>query len=159
MCFLYHSNPNMVYGSLIPLRVMFSPKGSYLDSQVAGNYRPLDPKVDHYWFKVAHNDEPVALQVALGLVGPPPHATLQASGHNSSRWRREPRHGERPEACRRGENITSFFVGRGVAFCSGHTHVRVWASDFLESHRSTLQPACKIHHSAIRHRDPRAVIH
>ena len=35
----------------------------YLDSQVAGNYRPLYPKVDHYWFKVAHNYEPLALQV------------------------------------------------------------------------------------------------
>ena len=39
------------------------PTSSYLDSQVAGNYRPLYPKVDHYWFKVAHNHEPLALQV------------------------------------------------------------------------------------------------
>ena len=36
---------------------------AYLDSQVAGNSRPLYPKVDHYWFKVAHNYEPRALQV------------------------------------------------------------------------------------------------
>ena len=35
----------------------------YLDSQVAGNKGPLYPKVDHYWFKVAHNSEPLALQV------------------------------------------------------------------------------------------------
>ena len=33
-----------------------------LDSQVAGNNRPLYPKVDHCWFKVAHNYEPLALQ-------------------------------------------------------------------------------------------------
>ena len=31
----------------------------YLDSQVAGNDRPLYPKVDHYWFKVAHNYSPL----------------------------------------------------------------------------------------------------
>ena len=36
---------------------------NYLDSQVAGNNRPLYPKVDHSWFKVAHNYEPLALQV------------------------------------------------------------------------------------------------
>ena len=36
--------------------------GSYLDSQVAGNKRPLSPKVDHYLFKAAHNYEPLALQ-------------------------------------------------------------------------------------------------
>ena len=35
----------------------------YLDSQVAGNNRALYPKVEHYWFKVAHNFEPLALQV------------------------------------------------------------------------------------------------
>ena len=35
----------------------------FLDSQVAGNNRPLYPKVDHYWFKVAHNCEPLAVQV------------------------------------------------------------------------------------------------
>ena len=35
----------------------------YLDSQVAGNHRPLYPKVDHHWFKVAHSYEPLALQV------------------------------------------------------------------------------------------------
>ena len=42
--------------------------GKYLmveDSQVAGNNRPLYPKVDHYWFKVAHNYGPLALQVWL----------------------------------------------------------------------------------------------
>ena len=33
-----------------------------LDSQVAGNYRPLYPKVDHYWFKEAHNYWPLVLQ-------------------------------------------------------------------------------------------------
>ena len=33
-----------------------------LDSQVAGNNRPLYPKVDPSWFKVAHNYEPLALQ-------------------------------------------------------------------------------------------------
>ena len=35
----------------------------YLDSQVAGNYGPLYPKVDHYWLIIAHNYEPLALQV------------------------------------------------------------------------------------------------
>ena len=35
----------------------------YLDSQVGENDRPLYPKVDHYWLKVAHNYEPLALQV------------------------------------------------------------------------------------------------
>ena len=30
---------------------------------MAGNNGPLYPKVDHYWFKVAHNSEPLALQV------------------------------------------------------------------------------------------------
>ena len=34
----------------------------YSDSQVAGSYRPLHPKVDHSWFKVAHNYELLALQ-------------------------------------------------------------------------------------------------
>ena len=34
----------------------------HLDSQVAGNDRPPYPKVDHYWFKVAQNYEPLALQ-------------------------------------------------------------------------------------------------
>ena len=38
---------------------------TYLDSQVAQNNRPLYPKVDHYWFKVAHNYEPLALQVVI----------------------------------------------------------------------------------------------
>ena len=38
-------------------------KRAYLESQVAGNNRPLYPKVDHYWFTVAHNYEPLALQV------------------------------------------------------------------------------------------------
>ena len=38
-----------------------------LDSQVAGDYRPLYPEVDHYWFKVARNYEPLALQVVLVL--------------------------------------------------------------------------------------------
>ena len=31
-----------------------------LDSQVAGNNRPLYAKVDHYWLKIAHNYEPLA---------------------------------------------------------------------------------------------------
>ena len=35
----------------------------YPDSQVAGNNRPLYSKVDYYWSKVAHNYEPLALQV------------------------------------------------------------------------------------------------
>ena len=39
----------------------------HLDSQVAGNNRPLYPKVDHYWFKVAHNYGLLALQAALNL--------------------------------------------------------------------------------------------
>ena len=38
----------------------------YLDSQVAGNNRPLYPKVDRYWFKVAHNYEPLALPGCFG---------------------------------------------------------------------------------------------
>ena len=37
----------------------------HLDSQVAGNNRPLYPKVDHYLFKVAHNYEPLALQAGI----------------------------------------------------------------------------------------------
>ena len=41
---------------------------TYLDSQVAGNNRPLHPKVDHYWFKVPQNYEPLALQVAQNMV-------------------------------------------------------------------------------------------
>ena len=35
---------------------------NHLNSQVAGNNRPLYPKVDHCSFKVAHNYEPPALQ-------------------------------------------------------------------------------------------------
>ena len=38
------------------------PQKNNLDSQVVGNNRPLYPKVDHYWFKVAHNYVPLALQ-------------------------------------------------------------------------------------------------
>ena len=34
-----------------------------MDSQAAGNNRPLYPKIDHYWFKVAYTYEPLALQV------------------------------------------------------------------------------------------------
>ena len=30
---------------------------------MAEKYRPLYPKVDHYWCKVAHNYEPLALHV------------------------------------------------------------------------------------------------
>ena len=41
--------------------------GTYLDSQVAGNNRPLYPKVDHYWFKVAHNFEPLALCTSISI--------------------------------------------------------------------------------------------
>ena len=33
-----------------------------LVEQVAGNNWPLYPKVNHHWFKVAQNDEPLALQ-------------------------------------------------------------------------------------------------
>ena len=47
-----------------------SPKRTYLDSQVAGSNRPLYPKVDHYWFKVARNYEPLALQVLLRILEP-----------------------------------------------------------------------------------------
>ena len=36
-----------------------------MDSQVAGNDRRLYPKVDRYWFKVAHVYEPLALQVVF----------------------------------------------------------------------------------------------
>ena len=36
-----------------------------LKSQVAQNNRPLYPKVDNYWFKVACNYEPLALQVCI----------------------------------------------------------------------------------------------
>ena len=41
----------------VSLKIMF------LDSQVAGNNWPLYPKVDHFWFKVAHDYEPLAVQV------------------------------------------------------------------------------------------------
>ena len=58
----------------------------YLDSQVAGNNRPLYPKVDHYWFKVAHDHEPLALQVLcnpctapLNYQGPHESSLLQGS--------------------------------------------------------------------------------
>ena len=40
---------------------------NHLESQVAGNNRPLYPKVDHYWFKVAYNYEPLAFQAVLHL--------------------------------------------------------------------------------------------
>ena len=54
----------------------------YLDSQVAGNNRPLYPRVDHYWFKVAPNYEPQALQVgALEL----PDKPIPASTSNLAR--------------------------------------------------------------------------
>ena len=47
---------------------MFQLSGFYLDSQVARNYRTLYPKLDR--FKVAHNYEPLALQVLrYGLAG------------------------------------------------------------------------------------------
>ena len=46
-------------GSLAPKKVkadptnaLISPNKGFLDSQVAGNYRPLYPKVDHNWYKV-----------------------------------------------------------------------------------------------------------
>ena len=38
------------------------PQSVDLDSQIAGNNRPLYPQVDRSWFKVAHNYEPLALQ-------------------------------------------------------------------------------------------------
>ena len=47
--------------------------GPCLDSQVAGNHRPLYPKVDPYWFTVAHNYEPLALQVYHEVWGPRVH--------------------------------------------------------------------------------------
>ena len=34
----------------------------YVDGQVAGDNRPLYAKVEHYWFEVARNYEPLALQ-------------------------------------------------------------------------------------------------
>ena len=40
---------------------------SCLNSQVAGNDRPLYPKVDQYWLKVAHSYAPLALQVVSNL--------------------------------------------------------------------------------------------
>ena len=59
--------------------------GPYLDSQVAGNYRPIYPKVDQYWSNVAHNYEPLALQVQLrtrirGLQAPRTIGTMFACG-------------------------------------------------------------------------------
>ena len=53
-----------------PLRYKVPPcccAHAVLDSQVARNNRPLYPKVDHYWFKVAHSYEPLALQGGLSL--------------------------------------------------------------------------------------------
>ena len=54
--------------SLVPDHLLERREGPHtlvcLDSQVAGNHRPLYPEVDHNWFKVAHNYEPLALQVA-----------------------------------------------------------------------------------------------
>ena len=48
---------------MVSIRWYFGCLKGYLDSQVAGNDRPLYPKVDHYWLQVAHNYEPLALQV------------------------------------------------------------------------------------------------
>ena len=42
---------------------------TYLESQVAGNNRPLYHKVDHYWLKVAYKYEPLALQVVSKSFG------------------------------------------------------------------------------------------
>ena len=39
----------------------------HLDSQVAGNNRPLYPKVDHYWFQVAHNYEPLDISISTSI--------------------------------------------------------------------------------------------
>ena len=39
-----------------------------MDSQVAGNDTPLYLKVDHSWFKVAQNYEPLALQVYIPVI-------------------------------------------------------------------------------------------
>ena len=67
----------------------------YLDRQAAGNNGPLYPKVDHYKFKVAHNYEPLALQV-LGLL------TGQLGGAGRApQWFQEPSlalHGSNPTA-------------------------------------------------------------
>ena len=49
-----------------------------LDIQVAGNNRPLYPEVDHYWFKVAHIYEPLALQV-VAAVATPIHSPCQGA--------------------------------------------------------------------------------
>ena len=58
----------------------------YLESQVAGNNRPLYSKVDHYWFKVAHNYEPLALVVFwAGVKGAGPvHCMPLGSGIEDS---------------------------------------------------------------------------
>ena len=58
----------------VPLRpgVMGRGLSCYLDSQVAGNIRPLYPKVGQYWLKVAHNYELLALQVDTFRLAPAP---------------------------------------------------------------------------------------
>ena len=81
------------FGPRSPL-LYTEPPRNYLDSQVAGNNRPLYPKVDHYWFKVAHNYEPLALQVrnerVLGLVGLADHidTRILVSGSKRAKTRR-----------------------------------------------------------------------
>ena len=64
---------------------------AYLDSQVAGNNRPLYPEVDHYWFKVAHNYDPLAFRVG------------STSLHDAkvSGWRNAHRQSSRSRPCER----------------------------------------------------------
>ena len=52
---LAHEGHQPLHVGHLPLVLRFTnPCMDYLDSQVAGNNGPLYPKVDHYWFKVAH---------------------------------------------------------------------------------------------------------
>ena len=60
------SNALPTFGSILALWASLSTATlgiNCLNSQVAGNNRPLYPKVDHDCFKAARNYEPLALQV------------------------------------------------------------------------------------------------
>ena len=54
----------------------------YLQSQVAQNNRSLYPKVAHYWFKVAQNYEPLALQVMPECFPQIPDSGTNSAGEN-----------------------------------------------------------------------------
>ena len=69
------------------------PNTAHLGSQVAGDSRPLYPKVDHYWFKVAHNYEPLALQARKTLV-----RAHKLSGNSAPSSTRQPPEVEGSEA-------------------------------------------------------------